>query len=123
MFDKGSLTLNRGTLDPLQNNSYQDIGNVHNKPGNLPITTEALMQQLIKFSRILVMFAYKTTYEKVEKPKPDKKFKQNSYEEIRKIVEDGGEMKLKETIKTRNDNNKTDNKIKLNVLEQINYKK
>ena len=45
MFDKGSITLNKGTLDPLQNHSYQDIGNVHNKPGNLPITTEEFMQQ------------------------------------------------------------------------------
>ena len=35
------------------------------------------------------MFAYKSsTYEKLEKPKPDKKFKQNGYEEIRKLVED-----------------------------------
>ena len=67
------------------------------------------------------MFSYKTTtYEKVEKPKPDarqslasirdKKFKQNSYEEIQKNVEDGGEMKLKKTIKTKKDN-KTENKI------------
>ena len=64
------------------------------------------------------MFAYKTTsYEKVEKPKPDKKFKQNSYEEIRKIVEDGGEMKLKETIKAKKDNNKTENKIKFNLFD------
>ena len=64
------------------------------------------------------MFAYKTTsYEKVEKPKPDKKFKQNSYDEIRKIVEDGGEMKLKETIKTKKDNNKTENKIKSNIFD------
>ena len=64
------------------------------------------------------MFAYKTTsYEKVEKPKSEKKFKQNSYEEIRKIVEDGGEMKLKETIKTRKDNNKTENKIKFNLFD------
>ena len=64
------------------------------------------------------MFAYKTTsYEKVEKPKPEKKFKQNSYEEIRKIVEDGGEMKLKETIKTKKDNNKTENKIKFNLFD------
>ena len=63
------------------------------------------------------MFAYKSTsYEKVEKPKPDKKFKQNSYEEIRKIVEDGGEMKLKETIKTKKDN-KTENKIEFNVFD------
>ena len=45
MFDSGSLKLNRGTLDPLQNHSYQDIGNVHNKAGNLPITTEEFMQQ------------------------------------------------------------------------------
>ena len=64
------------------------------------------------------MFAYKTTsYEKVEKPKPEKKFKQNSYEEIRKIVEDGGEMKLKETIKTKKDNNKIENKIKFNLFD------
>ena len=64
------------------------------------------------------MFAYKTTsYEKVEKPSiRDKKFKQNSYEEIRKIVEDGGEMKLKETIKTNKDN-KNENKIKFNLFD------
>ena len=63
------------------------------------------------------MFSYKTTtYEKVAKPKQDKKFKQNSYEEIRKIVEDGGEMKLKETIKTKKDN-KNENKIKFNLFD------
>ena len=45
MFDKGSITLNKGTLDPLQNHSYQDIGNVHNKAGNLPITEEEFMEQ------------------------------------------------------------------------------
>ena len=55
MFDKGSITLNRGTLDtspearvlrdPFQNHSYKDIGNVHNKAGNLPITTDEFMQQ------------------------------------------------------------------------------
>ena len=45
MFDRGSITLDKGTLDPLQNYSYQDIGNVHNKPGNLPITTEEFMEQ------------------------------------------------------------------------------
>ena len=64
------------------------------------------------------MFAYKTTsYEKVEKPKQDKKFKQNSYEEMRKIVEDGGDMKLKETIKTKKGNNTTENKIKFNLFD------
>ena len=45
MFDSGSITLNKGTLSPFQNLSYQDIGNVHNKTGNLPITTEEFMQQ------------------------------------------------------------------------------
>ena len=45
MFDKGSITLNRGTLDPFQNHSYQDIGNVHNKAGNLPITTDEFLEQ------------------------------------------------------------------------------
>ena len=45
MFDKGSITLSKGTLNPLQNHSYQDIGNVHNKAGNLPITTDEFMQQ------------------------------------------------------------------------------
>ena len=45
MFDSGSITLNRGTLNPLQNHSYQDIGNVHNKAGNLPITTGDFLQQ------------------------------------------------------------------------------
>ena len=46
MFDKGSITLNKSTLDPLQNHSYQDIGNVHNKAGNLPITQEEFAKQL-----------------------------------------------------------------------------
>ena len=45
MFDKGSITLDRGTLNPLQNHSYQDIGNVHNKAGNEPITQEEFLQQ------------------------------------------------------------------------------
>ena len=45
MFDKGSITLNKGTLDPFQNHSYQDIGNVHNKAGNEPITQEEFLQQ------------------------------------------------------------------------------
>ena len=45
MFDKGSINLNRGTLDPFQNHSYQDIGNVHNKAGNEPITQEEFSEQ------------------------------------------------------------------------------
>ena len=46
LFNSGSITLNRGTLNPFQSHSYQDIGNVHNKTGSLPITTEEFMQQL-----------------------------------------------------------------------------
>ena len=35
------------------------------------------------------MYHYKAkTYEQMEKPKKEKKFKQNEYEEIRKLVED-----------------------------------
>ena len=35
------------------------------------------------------MYHYKaTTYEQMEKPRKEKKFKQNAYEEIRKLVED-----------------------------------
>ena len=45
MFDKGSITLNKGTLNPLDNHSYADIANVHNKAGNLPITQEEFLQQ------------------------------------------------------------------------------
>ena len=45
MFDKGSITLNKGTLDPLQNHSYEDIANVKNKAGNEPITQEEFLEQ------------------------------------------------------------------------------
>ena len=62
------------------------------------------------------------TYEKVEKPKPDKKFKKNSYEEIKKLIGDGDEMQLNETIKTKKDNSKKDNKIKFNLFDYIFYK-
>ena len=45
MFDRGSITLNRGTFDPLQNHSYQDIANIKNKAGNEPITQEEFLEQ------------------------------------------------------------------------------
>ena len=45
MFDRGSITLNSSSLNPLDNHSYADIGNVHNKAGNLPLTEEEFMQQ------------------------------------------------------------------------------
>ena len=63
------------------------------------------------------MFGNKSSnYEKMEKTKPDKQFKQNSYEEILKIVDEGGEMKLKETIKTNKGKKNNENKIKFNIF-------
>ena len=48
------------------------------------------------------MFAYKSSsYEKLEKPKPEKKFKQNSYEEIRKLVEDNDGNDIVKEVKTK----------------------
>ena len=57
------------------------------------------------------------TYEEMEKPKKENKLKENSYEEIRKLVEDGGEMRLKETINTTKDNNKNPSKIEFNLFD------
>ena len=45
IFDQGSITLNRSSLNPLDNHSYDDIANVSNKAGNLPITQEEFMEQ------------------------------------------------------------------------------
>ena len=44
------------------------------------------------------------TYEKLDKPKQEKKFKQNSYEEIRKLVEDGEENNVVKDIKNKKKN-------------------
>ena len=67
---------------------------------------------------MLIMFNYKPmTYEKLEKPKKEKKIKQNSYEEIRKLVEDNeGNDAVASLGRSRNDivkevkNNKKNNK-------------
>ena len=40
MFDNASITLNRSSLNPLDNHSYADIATVKNKAGNEPITRE-----------------------------------------------------------------------------------
>ena len=40
MFDNATISLNRSSLNPLDNHSYADIANVHNKAGNEPITRE-----------------------------------------------------------------------------------
>ena len=45
MFDRGAITIPKGSLNPLDKHSYADIANVHNKAGNLPITREEFMEQ------------------------------------------------------------------------------
>ena len=51
------------------------------------------------------MFAYKTSsYEKVEKPKPEKKLKHNSYEEIRKLVEENDGNDVVKEVKNKKKN-------------------
>ena len=40
MFDEGSITSKKSTLDPLQNHPYEEKGNVKNTAGHLPITEE-----------------------------------------------------------------------------------
>ena len=45
MFDNATTNLNRSSLNPLDNHSYADIANVHNKAGNEPITREEFMEQ------------------------------------------------------------------------------
>ena len=52
------------------------------------------------------MFNYKAkVYERIEKPKKDNTFKQNAYEEIRKLVEGGEENIIVKEFKTKNKNN------------------
>ena len=45
MFDRGSIALHKGTLDPLQSHSFDDMGNVSNKAGNLPTRKDEFLQQ------------------------------------------------------------------------------
>ena len=45
MFDKGSINLNRSSLNLFDNHSYADIANVKNKEGNEPITQEEFLEQ------------------------------------------------------------------------------
>ena len=53
------------------------------------------------------MFNYKaTTYEKLEKQPKENKFKQNSYEEIRKLVEDNEGNNIVKEVKNKKKNNK-----------------
>ena len=57
------------------------------------------------------MFRYKaTTYEQMEKKPKEKKFKQNSYEEIRKLVEESNPENQEINSIVKNKNKKTNSK-------------
>ena len=52
------------------------------------------------------MFSYKSSsYEQTEKQPKEKKFKQNSYEEIRKLVEDGDDNSIVKEVRNKKKNN------------------
>ena len=52
------------------------------------------------------MFTYlSSTYEKMEKKPKERKFKQNSYEEIRKLVEENEGNNIVKEIKNKKKNN------------------
>ena len=51
------------------------------------------------------MYHYKaTTYQQMEKQPKEKKLKNNSYEEIRKVVEDGEDTNIVKEIKNKKKN-------------------
>ena len=54
-----------------------------------------------------------TTYEQMEKKPQEKKFKQNEYEEIRKLVEDNEGNEVVKEIKNKKKNNKKEISYKL----------
>ena len=45
IFDRGAITVPKGSLNPLDNHGYADIANVRNKSGNEAITREEFMEQ------------------------------------------------------------------------------
>ena len=63
------------------------------------------------------MFSYKSSsYEPVEKQPKEKKFKQNSYEEIRKLVEDNEGTDIVKEVKNNKKNNK-ENSYKFKLFD------
>ena len=59
-----------------------------------------------------------TTYEPMEKKPKDKKFKQNAYEEIRKLLDDNEGNNTVNEIRTKNKDNKKENiKFKFNLFD------
>ena len=64
------------------------------------------------------MFSYKTTtYQQMEKKKKEQKFKQNEYEEIRKLVEDGEDTNIVKEIKTKKKINNKENTYNFKIFD------
>ena len=57
-----------------------------------------------------------TTYEQMEKPKKDKKFKQNAYEEIRKLVDENEGNNVVKEVKNKK-KQKSENKYNFNLFD------
>ena len=57
-----------------------------------------------------------TTYEQMEKPKKDKKFKQNAYEEIRKLVDENEGNNVVKEVKNKK-KQKSENKYNSNLFD------
>ena len=58
-----------------------------------------------------------TTYEQMEKPKKEKKFQQNSYEEIRKLVEDGEDNSIVKEVRNKKKNNSKENSYNFKLFD------
>ena len=57
------------------------------------------------------------TYEQMEKPKQEKKFKQNAYEEIRKLIEENEGNETVKEVKSKKKNNNKENTYKFKLFD------
>ena len=58
-----------------------------------------------------------TTYEQMEKKPKEKKFKQHSYEEIRKLVDENEGNDIAKELKTRKKNNTKENTYNFKLFD------
>ena len=58
-----------------------------------------------------------STYEQMEKPKKEKKFKQNAYEEIRKLVEGSEVDEAVKEVKGKKKNNSKENSYNFKLFD------
>ena len=58
-----------------------------------------------------------TSYQQMEKPKKEKKFKQNAYEEIRKLVENNEVDEAVKEVKAKKKNNNKENSYNFKLFD------